>query len=73
MSEPYTASGTVSRPRYSSFCERHAGIISILAMLHLAVVAFALRGGELCPRPRRPITHVLHTYQQLAGIAEPAR
>lgn len=73
MSEHHTASRPASRPprgqRHSSFCERHAGLISILAMLHLALVALALHGGELCPAPRRPITHVLRVYQQLAGLA----
>jgi len=74
MSEHHTASRSASRPpqgqRLSSFCERHAGLISILAMLHLGLVALALHGGELCPAPRRPITHVLRAYQQLAPNGE---
>lgn len=71
MSEQHTALGAARRPprpRHSTFCERHAGLISILAMLHLGLVALALSGGTLCPRTSRPIRHVVRAYQALSGL-----
>ena len=71
MSEQPTAFAAARRPRrprHSTFCERHAGLIAILAMLHLGLVALVLSGGTLCPRTSRPIRHVVRAYQALAGL-----